>query len=168
MLQIETKGLAAGGLSQSVTVTRQISVYLLQIETNRRHPNRKSKSVTPGPLLAAKMLQIETNQEPPQRCPSPLWWSREESTPIKRGDIKPSLRLAIPRPNENTATKSRTNDSPFAQILMEIQDMGAGLNGLAIVRHNVLVIVPVVFIVLIVKIASLVRTVLRKTRELNY
>lgn len=51
---------------------------------------------------------------------------------------------------------------------MEIQDKGAGLNGLAIVRHNVLIIVPVVFIVLIVKIASLVRIVLRKTRELNF
>ena len=48
-------------LSQSVTSTRQIELYLLQIETNRRHPNRKSKSVTPGPLLAAKMLQVETN-----------------------------------------------------------------------------------------------------------
>lgn len=51
---------------------------------------------------------------------------------------------------------------------MEIQDKGAGLNDLAIVRHNFLVIVPVVFIVLIVKIASLVRIVLRKTRELNF
>lgn len=108
-------------LSQSVTSTRQIELYLLQIETNRRHPNRKSKSVTPGPLLAAKMLQVETNREPPQRCLSPLWWSREESAPIKRGDIKPSLRLAIPRSNENTATKSRTDNSPFAQIEAEIQ-----------------------------------------------
>ena len=45
---------------------------------------------------------------------------------------------------------------------MEIQDKGAGLNDLTIVRHNFLVIVPVVFIVLIVKIASLVRIVLRK------
>lgn len=51
---------------------------------------------------------------------------------------------------------------------METQDKGAGLNGLAIIRHNVLVIAPVVFIVLIVKIASLVRIVLRKTRELNF
>jgi hypothetical protein len=51
---------------------------------------------------------------------------------------------------------------------MEIQDKGAGLNGLVIVRHNTLVIVPVVFIVLIVKIAGLVRIVLRKTRELNF
>ena len=58
--------------------------------------------------------------------------------------------------------ESRTDNSPFAQIQMEIQDKGAGLNGLVIVRHNVLVIVPVVFIVLIVKIASLVRIVLRK------
>ena len=49
-------------LSQSVTSTRQIELYLLQIETNRRHPNRKSKSVTPGPLLAAKVLQIKTNR----------------------------------------------------------------------------------------------------------
>lgn len=51
---------------------------------------------------------------------------------------------------------------------MEIQDKGPGLNGLVIVRHNTLVIVPVVFIVLIVKIAGLVRIVLRKTRELNF
>ena len=51
---------------------------------------------------------------------------------------------------------------------MEIQDKGAGLNGLVIVRHNTLVIVPVVFIVLIVKIAGLVRIVLHKTRELNF
>ena len=108
-------------LSQSATSTRQIRVYLLQNETNRRHLNRKSKSVTPGPLLAAKMLQVETNREPPQRCPSPLWWSREESAPIKRGDIKPSLRLAIPRPNENAAMESRTDNSPFAQIEAEIQ-----------------------------------------------
>lgn len=97
-----------------------------------------------------------------------MWRSREESAPIKRGGIKPSLRLAIQKPNENAAMESRTDNSPFAQIQMEIQDKGAGLNGLVIVRHNVLVIVPVVFIVLIVKIASLVRIVLRKTRELNF
>ena len=80
----------------------------------------------------------------------------------------PAPFAVVPRPNENTATKSRTNDSPFAQILMEIQDKGAGLNGLVIVRHDTLVIVPVVFIALIVKIAGLVRIVLRKTRELNF
>lgn len=108
-------------LSQSVTSNRQIGLYLLQIETNRRHLNRKSKSVTPGPLLAAKMLQVETNQGPPQRRLSPLWWSREESAPIKRGGIKPSLRLAIPRPNENAVMESRTDNSPFAQIEAEIQ-----------------------------------------------
>ena len=108
-------------LSKSVTSSQQIELYLLQIETNRKHPDQKSKSVTPGPLLAAKMLQIETNQEPPQRCPSPLWWSREESAPIKRSDIKPSLRLAIPRPSENAAMESRTDNSPFAQIEAEIQ-----------------------------------------------
>ena len=51
---------------------------------------------------------------------------------------------------------------------MEIQGKGAGLNGLAIARHNVLVVLPIVFIVLIVKIAALVRIVLRKTRELNF
>ena len=76
-------------LSQSVTSTRQIELYLLQIETNRRHPNRKSKSVTPGPLLAAKMLQVETNREPPQRCLFPMWWfSTKRSRPINRGGIK--------------------------------------------------------------------------------
>ena len=51
---------------------------------------------------------------------------------------------------------------------MEIQDKGAGLNSLAIVRHNALVIVPIVFIVLIVKLVSLVRIVLFETRELIY
>ena len=49
-----------------------------------------------------------------------MWWSREESAPIKRGGIKPSLRLAIPRPNENAAMESRTDNSPFAQIEAEI------------------------------------------------
>lgn len=63
-------------LSQSVTSTRQIELYLLQIETNRRHPNRKSQSVTPDPLLAAKMLQIKTSRELLQRGRAPLWWSR--------------------------------------------------------------------------------------------
>ena len=107
-------------LSQSVTSTRQIELYLLQIETNRRHLNRKSKSVTPSPLLAAKMLQIETNQEPPQRGQAPSW-SNKETAPIKRGGIKPSQRLAIPRPNENAVMESRTDNSPFAQIEAEIQ-----------------------------------------------
>ena len=60
-------------LSQSVTSSRQIGLYLLQIETNRKHPDQKSKSVTPGPLLAVKMLQIETNQELLQRGRVPLW-----------------------------------------------------------------------------------------------
>ena len=108
-------------LSQSVTSTRQIELYLLQIETYRRHLNRKSKSVTPSPLLAAKMLQIETNQEPPQRGQAPSWWSNKETAPIKRGGIKPSQRLAIPRPNENAVMESRTDNSPFAQIEAEIQ-----------------------------------------------
>lgn len=108
-------------LSQSVTSTRQIELYLLQIETNRKHPDQKSKSVTPGPLLAAKMLQIETNQEPPQRGQAPSWWSNKETAPIKRGGIKPSQRLAIPRPNENAVMESRTDNSPFAQIEAEIQ-----------------------------------------------
>lgn len=76
-------------LSQSVTSSRQIGLYLLQIETNRRRPNRKSKSVTPSPLLAAKMLQVETNREPPQRCLFPMWWfSTKRSRPINRGGIK--------------------------------------------------------------------------------
>lgn len=108
-------------LSQSVTSSQQIELYLLQIETNRKHPDQKSKSVTPGPLLAAKMLQIETNQEPPQRGQAPSWWSNKETAPIKRGGIKPSQRLAIPRPNENAVMESRTDNSPFAQIEAEIQ-----------------------------------------------
>ena len=61
-------------LSQSVTSSQQIELYLLQIETNRKHPDQKSKSVTPGPLLAAKMLQIETNRELLRRGRVPLWW----------------------------------------------------------------------------------------------
>ncbi|MDY4217110.1 MAG: hypothetical protein SOY10_07555, partial [Collinsella sp.] len=79
-------------LSQSVTSTRQIELYLLQIETNRRHPNRKSKSVTPGPLLAAKMLQVETNREPPQRCLSPLWWfDNKEAAPLTEAASSKSI-----------------------------------------------------------------------------
>ena len=46
---------ASGRTSQSVTVRRLLTVYLLQIETNYRGGSK-----------------------PPQRCLSPLWWLGEE------------------------------------------------------------------------------------------
>lgn len=51
-----------GGLSRSVTVTRQIPFLVLQIKTFPSAHPQQSKSVTVRPTFDLYLLQIKTNQ----------------------------------------------------------------------------------------------------------